>query len=169
MAAEAAQRDPSVVDWPDRAMTLGGALPRALVSSDGGFNDPRIMAAGIPGAGGIATARALATIWSSVVTPTDGVRLLSDDTIEIATKVQTQGPPVFEAVPPFHRWGMGFRLDSAARRCVTSAGFGHDGAGGQVAFAEPDLKLGFAFTTNFAVADDMRGTSIVDALRVALA
>jgi hypothetical protein len=103
------------------------------------------------------------------VTPTAGVRLLSNETIEKATKVQTQGPPVFEAVPPFQRWGMGFQLDSAARRCVTSAGFGHDGAGGQVAFAEPDLKLGFAFTTNLAVLDDARGTSIVDALRGVLA
>lgn len=38
-----------------------------------------------------------------------------------------------------------------------------------MAFAEPDLKLGFAFTTNFAVAEDSRATSIVDALCGALA
>lgn len=153
-------------DWLQRAMTLGGALPPALVQPEGGFNDPRLWAAEIPGAGGIASAQALAKIWSATVWPTDGVKLLRSETVKHATEQQTAGRPVFAVEPPWPRWGMGFQLDSEARRYLTPSGFGHDGAGGQVAFAEPELGLGFAFTTNrMEGAGDARATSIVDALR----
>ena len=165
IADQAAARTPGIVDWLDRAMTLGGALTPALVTDEGDFNDLRLQRAEIPGAGGIATARALAAIWSATVTETDGVRLLDDQTVSAATAVQTEGHPVFDAPPPFPRWGMGFQLDAEARRYLTPVGFGHDGAGGQVAFAEPRLKVGFAFTTNYMEAVDPRGTAIVDALR----
>ncbi|HEY9499878.1 MAG TPA: serine hydrolase domain-containing protein [Terrimesophilobacter sp.] len=168
IAAQAATRDPRQPDWPNRAMTLGGALSPALATPDGDFNDYRLQAAEIPAAGGIATARSLATIWSAVVTDTDNVRLLNDHTIATATRVQTEGRPVFDVPPPFPRWGMGFQLDSPARQYLTPRGFGHDGAGGQVAFADPEFKVGFAFTTNLMEALDSRGTAIVDALRSAL-
>jgi CubicO group peptidase (beta-lactamase class C family) len=162
---QAAARTPGVVDWPDRAMTLGGALPAALVSDDGGFNDPRLHAVEFPAAGGIATARALATIWSATVVAEGGVRLLDDDTLDDALRVQSDGQPFFAAPPPWPRWGMGFQLDSEARRYLTPASFGHDGAGGQVAFADPVHDVGFAFVTNVMEADDPRATRIIDALR----
>ncbi|RYY15302.1 MAG: class A beta-lactamase-related serine hydrolase, partial [Alphaproteobacteria bacterium] len=156
-------------NWLYRAMTLGRALPAALVTPEGGFNDPRLHAAEVPGAGGIATARALASIWSATVTPTDGVTLLSPDIVDRATVTVTEGPPVFPAPPPYARWGMGFQLDSPARRYLTAEGFGHDGAGGQSAFADPIHKLGFAFLTNWLEAgDDRRATDIIDAVRAVL-
>lgn len=162
---QAAARVPGVVDWPERAMTLGGALPAALVSDEGGFNDARLHAAQFPAAGGIATAHALATIWSATIVAEQGVRLLDDATLDEALRVQSDGHPFFSAPPPWPRWGMGFQLDSAARRYLTGASFGHDGAGGQVAFADPLHKVGFAFVTNVMEADDPRATSIIDALR----
>ena len=65
---------------------------------------------------------------------------------------------------------MGFQLDSEARRYLGPQGFGHDGAGGQCAFADPQFGVGFAFLTNQMEAiDDVRATRIVDALRGALA
>lgn len=156
----------SLPNWPYRAMTLGRALPAALVTSDGGFNDPRVQQAEIPGAGGIATAEGLATIWSAAVTSTKGVRLAGADVLERATVTVTEGPPVFSAEPPYPRWGMGFQLDSAARRFLTDASFGHDGAGGQVAFADPKHRVGFAYITNWMRGPgDLRGTLLVDTLR----
>jgi len=153
-------------NWPYKAMTLGSALPVDLVSETGGFNAPRIRAAEIPGAGGIASAEALATMWSAVVTTTRGVRLLFDDTIEQATKVQSQGQPIFGGEPPYCRWGYGFQLDSEARRYFSDKSFGHDGAGGQVGFADPQRQIGFGFVTNWMMGpEDQRATAIIEALR----
>lgn len=167
---QAAAREPGVVDWAEQAMILGGALPHELVGDGTGWNDPRVREAEIPGAGGIATARALATIWSATFTPTDGVRLLSDETIAEATILQSSGAPVWNVPGPWPSWGMGFQLGSGARPYITPQGFGHDGAGGQVAFADPGVGIGFAFLTNqMEGIGDVRGTAIVDALSGVLA
>ena len=157
-------------EWTGRAMTLGGALPAALVTPDGGFNDARVRAAQIPGAGGIATADALSAIWSSTVVETAGARLLDDSTVAQAVAPMSEGEPVFPTPGPWPRWGRGVQLDSAARRYLGPSSLGHDGAGGQVAFADADAQVGFAFVTNWleAGADD-RATNIVDALRGVLA
>jgi CubicO group peptidase (beta-lactamase class C family) len=165
---QAAARRPGVVDWPERAMTLGGALPHALVTDDGGFNDPRLHAAEIPAAGGVASARALAAIWSAAVVDAGTGRLVDDATLEKGLRVQSDGHPFFSAPPPWPRWAMGFQLDSEARRYLTGASFGHDGAGGQVAFADPVHRVGFGFITNVMEADDPRATRIIDALRAVL-
>lgn len=163
---QAAARTPGEIDWSEQAMTLGGALEHALVGDDTGFNSPAIRAAEIPGAGGVATARALAAIWSATITPTHGIRLLEDATIELATQVRSEGAPVWEVPGPWPRWGMGFQLDSEARRYLSPTSFGHDGAGGQVAFADPSAQIGFAYLTNQMEAiDDQRATRIIDELR----
>ncbi|NUU05078.1 serine hydrolase domain-containing protein [Leifsonia sp. C5G2] len=152
--------------WTALAMTLGDAFPPHLVTPDGGFNDPRVHAAQIPGAGGIATADALAALWSSTVAETEGVRLLDDDVLDRALVPESGGEPVFPTPGPWPRWGRGFQLDSEARRYLGEHSLGHDGAGGQVAFADRGARLGFAFVTNWmeAGADD-RATRIVDAVR----
>lgn len=157
-------------DWPERGITLGGAFPYQLATPDGGFNHPRVQAGLVPGANGVGTARALAQLWSAAVVDTDGVQHLLDPTvIAEATAVQSQGSPRIPSPPPHQRWGMGFMLDSAARPFLGPHSFGHDGAGGQVAFADPDTGLGFAYLTNYMPTTLFdRGTSIVDALRRAL-
>jgi CubicO group peptidase (beta-lactamase class C family) len=165
-AQAAAPRPPEQSAWIDRATTLGGALPLTLATPIGGFNDPRLWAAAIPGAGGIASARALARIWSATVWSTDGVRLLDPQILKRATALQTSGPPVFAVPPPWPRWGMGFLLDCETRHWLTPDGFGHDGAGGQATFAEPELGIGFAYLTNIMEgAGDARAPMVVDALR----
>lgn len=166
---QAAARTPGTTDWSLQAMTLGGALAPELITSTEGFNSPAVQSAEIPGAGGIATARSLAAIWSATVETTDGVRLLDSATVQEATRVRTEGAPVWDVPGPWPRWGAGFQLDSEARRYLGPSGFGHDGAGGQCAFADPEYGVGFAFLTNQMEAiEDFRATRIVDALREAL-
>lgn len=156
-------------NWPYRAMTLGNALPPSLVTEDSGFNDPRLHAAEIPGAGGIATASALASVWSATVTDTMGVQLLDDAMLERAVAPVSGGKPVFPVPGPYPRYGMGFQLDSPARRYLTENSFGHDGAGGQVVFADKANRLSFAYITNWMIGiDDLRATRIIDALKAAL-
>lgn len=163
---QAAARPAGSIDWPERALTLGGAFPPTLVADGGGFNDPRVQAAELPGAGAVASARALASIWSATVVETDGVRLLHPDTVADAVRPRTEGTPVFGGPPPFPRWGAGFQLPSLAREYLGPASFGHDGAGGQVAFADTTHRAGFAYLTNVMEAGtDTRATSVVDELR----
>ena len=141
VAAQAAARDPHGVDWLDRAMTLGGALPPTLVTEDDGFNADDVRAAVIPGAGAISTARALAAMWSATVADTEGTRLLDDAAVREAGR---------------------------ARRYLGPSSVGHDGAGGQVAFADLDSRVGFAFVTNRMESEDPRATRVIEALREAL-
>jgi len=156
-------------NWPYKAMTLGDALPADLVTENGGFNRQRIRAAEIPGAGGVATAKALATIWSATVVPTRGIRLIDDAVIATATRTQSEGVSVFGGDPPYSRWGYGFQLDSEARRYLGEGCFGHDGAGGQVGFADPARQIGFGFVTNWMMGpEDQRATGIISALRQVL-
>lgn len=165
-AEEAGKPGPN---WPYKAMTLGDALPADLVTEEGGFNRQRIRAAEIPGAGGIATAKALATIWSATVVPTKGIRLIGDAVIAEATRTQSEGQSVFGGDPPYSRWGYGFQLDSEARRYIGEGCFGHDGAGGQVGFADPRRQIGFGFVTNWMMGpEDQRATEIISALRKVL-
>ena len=153
--------------WMDRAMTLGGALSGLVSLDKPDFNDPRIQMAQIPGGGGIATARALASIWSSTVVETDGLRLLNDDVIAAATTVQSEGPAVFSSeIPPHPRWGVGFMLNSERRTFLAPKSFGHDGAGGQVGFAAPINRVGFGYITNrMELTDDHRAPKLIDALK----
>ncbi|BAU99990.1 Uncharacterized protein AUMI_114480 [Aurantimicrobium minutum] len=154
-------------EWMERAMTLGGALAGLVSSDKPDFNDSRIQMAQIPGGGGIATARALASMWSSTVVKTDGLRLLNDDVISLATEVQSEGPAVFSSeIPPHPRWGVGFMLNSHRRSFLTPSSFGHDGAGGQVGFADPVNRVGFGYITNrMELTDDHRAPKLIDALK----
>lgn len=164
--ASAGRRTPAAPEWGVRALTLGGAFPVELFGDGTGFNDPHIRAAEIPGAGGIATAHGLAKAMSALVTPTDGVRLIDDALVERASTPHSEGRPVFGRMPPWSRRGLGFQLDSEGRRYLSAASFGHDGAGGQVAFADPGARIGFAYLTNQMTAgEDHRATAIIEALR----
>ena len=156
------------VNFLIRSLTLGSAFPVTLVGDGIGFNSPLVHQAQIPGAGGISTANGLAKIWSSVVVSTQGVRLLSDKTVDFVTQVQSEGKPFTNLDPPYSRFGMGFQLDSPARRYFSENSFGHDGAGGQCAFADSKHKLGFAYLTNEmggGTIEDGRATRLISELQ----
>ena len=150
----------------ERAMTLGTAFPVDIAAPGEGFNSDTVRSAVVPGAGGVATARALATIWSATVSDNERTRLLNDDIITDMSAEQSAGEPALPFPEPWPRWGSGFMLSSERRPFLTDASFGHDGAGGQVAFADPRHKVGFAYITNdLQLADDQRGVDLVHTLQ----
>jgi CubicO group peptidase (beta-lactamase class C family) len=158
--------DPEFADLNERAMTLGSAFPADLAPENAGFNSDEVRRAVIPGAGGIATASALATIWSATVCDAEKIRLLNDEVIADMSREQSAGKPAVPLPGPWQRWGTGFMLSSEARPFLTNASFGHDGAGGQVAFADPEYKVGFAYLTNdLQRTGDQRGVMLVEVLR----
>ncbi|HWI31988.1 MAG TPA: serine hydrolase domain-containing protein [Microbacterium sp.] len=152
-----------------QAMTFGGAIPFEFADPGRGFNDPRLQQAEIPGAGGIATARALATIWSATVSSNEQITLLDPATIEAMTIERSAGVPAVPMPPPWPRWGAGFMLTSDARPLLSDRSFGHDGLGGQVGFADDAARVGFGFVTNdLQFEGDTRATDLVAALRQCL-
>jgi CubicO group peptidase (beta-lactamase class C family) len=165
------EKDSSAGNFLIRSLTLGNAFSMNLVGDKKDFNSRAVHQAEVPGAGGISTAHGISKIWSSVVHETDGVRLLSDESVEYVTRVQSEGKPFTDLEPPYGKFGMGFQLDSPARGYLTSKSFGHDGAGGQCAFADPEHKIGFAFVTSEmrgGELEDDRATSLISELRLVL-
>jgi CubicO group peptidase (beta-lactamase class C family) len=120
-----------------------------------GFNKRDGHAAQIPAANGIGNARSLARLYGTLAM--DGTR---DDTQLIAPHHLKKAVAVSSAthldacllVPT--RFGAGFMrsMDNRARGCdgavLGADAFGHVGAGGSVAFASPQHRMGFAYTMN---------------------
>jgi len=137
-----------------RALTFGNAFPLDEPMLPGiGFNDPRVHQGVLAGAAAITTARALAKIWSSVVTPTDGVKLLQQPTIDFMRERTVSGPPVWGGEGYFHDRGFGVMVESkGALEWLSDDTFGHDGFGGQAGFASPKHNAGYGFVTNYMIA-----------------
>ncbi len=145
--------------WQSRAMTFGGALNHLVESYETGFNNPKLIAAELPAAGGVSNAYGLAKIYAAAVTEIDGVRLLEDDTLRAAVVPQSTGPLKFEPANGtwFPAWGNGFMVDvPGLKDLLGPSSFGHDGLGGQNAFGDFEHRVGFAYTSNYLLsgADD---------------
>ena len=145
---------------------MGGAF--AFPDWDGmvTFNDPAIQAAEIPGANGISTARSLARLYGSCVATVDGVRLLTAESVADALRVQSAGPQLSGLPDDGARWGTGFQLASPPTQPMLGpTSFGHAGAGGQLAFADADARIGFAYLSNqMGGYGDARARSLTEAL-----
>ena len=153
-----------------RAITLGGAFDPALLGPGTGLNDPEVLTAGLPSVGVVSSAASMAEIWSRTVTTTHGgAALLEPHTVGDVTRCLAAGPTVLRTPPPHARWATGYMLRSGLAPMLGPRSFGHDGAGGQLCFADPDASVGFAFLTNrLRNRDDDRAAGLVDALRLCL-
>lgn len=152
-----------------RAMASPTSLTsRALNVTDPplSFNSRSVHAAELPAANGITTARALARLYAATVGEVDGVRVLDPATVEAATAEQSAGPDAVLVLDT--RFGSGFFLSSPFSPLMGPRSFGHSGAGGSLAFADPDAGVGFAYVMNQMqqnLSADPRPAALVDAVR----
>ena len=153
-----------------RSLSLGGAFAFPADGDFVTFNDPAIQSAEIPGANGIATPRSLARLYAACLTDLGADRLLIDSSIDDATQVRSAGPQLSGMPDDGARWGTGFQLSSPpAQPMLGPRSFGHAGAGGQLAFADPDYGVGFAYLSNqMGGYGDQRAYELTLALRAAL-
>jgi CubicO group peptidase (beta-lactamase class C family) len=143
--AAAAAGDPLI----ERSVTMGGAF--AFPSADGHvtFNDADLQAAEIPGANGISSAPSLAGVYAAAVGTPESPGLLSRASIADALIVRAEGPQLTGIVDDGARWGTGFQLASPPTQPMLGpTSFGHAGAGGQLAFADVDHAVAFAYLSN---------------------
>jgi len=130
-------------------------------------------AAEIPAANGHGTARGLARIYGALATygVLDGVRVLGPEQIARANHEEAAG--LDAVLAPLHsRFGLGFMMTQPMIPFGPNPrSFGHPGAGGSIAFADPDARLGFAYTMNqmqTGLGGDARGFALIATLYAAL-
>jgi CubicO group peptidase (beta-lactamase class C family) len=129
------------------------------------WNGRIIHGAEIPAANGITTARSLARMYAALVGEVDGVRLLSPQTVDKATAVQSDGPD--EILKVRTKFGLGFMLNGDFAPLGPGAkSFGHPGAGGSLGFADPETGLAFGYIMNKMnqnLSGDPRTLGLIDA------
>jgi len=131
-----------------RELPLTEVTPEALIS----FNQPAVRAVGVPGGGGVSTAADLALYYQALLHNPAGV-WKPDVLHDVTTNVRNRMPD-YMRTPANRTIGLVLAGDdglSNARgmgRTVSPRAFGHNGAGGQIAWADPDTGLSFCYLTN---------------------
>ena len=152
--------DPALHPHPmeQRAGSFGTALPIETAFLPGeGFNRAELHHASLPGVNAASGAFGLAKIWSAVVTETDGTRLLSDDSVNVMREVRVTGAPVWGGTGTWWNRGFGVMLNTDGAPATLGAGsFGHDGLGGQIGWANPELGVSFAYVSNALYAGEQQ-------------
>jgi CubicO group peptidase (beta-lactamase class C family) len=139
-------------------LTTQGALARKTFTSPcglnsvSGMNTPAVRAQSIVSFGGIGSASALAKFYSMLANggKLDGQTFFSEETIAWMTTILADGiDRVFQIPTAF---SAGFMKDprNAVRRMFGPSpnAFGHPGAGGSHAFADPENRISFAYGMN---------------------
>ncbi|MBI2913655.1 MAG: beta-lactamase family protein [Chloroflexi bacterium] len=133
----------------------GEVTPEAIL----GFNRPQVWRVGIPGGGGIANAASLALFYQTLVNggeAANGKRVLKRETIEFATAVRSKphhkdlifGFPVNRGLSIMVAGDDGNAFMRGFGRVVGPRAFGHGGAGGQIAWGDPETGISVGYCTN---------------------
>jgi CubicO group peptidase (beta-lactamase class C family) len=121
--------------------------PSEAFRLDGRWNRRELHAAELPSSNGIGDARSLARLYAAVLGGVDGgPPLLAPATVRRARRVEAEGLDAVLGVPA--RIGTGFELGDALGPGVGADAFGHTGAGGSVAWADPAAGVSFGYVCN---------------------
>jgi len=141
------------------------ANPGGHFNYDDMWNTRALHACELPSTNGIGDARSLARLYASCIGEIDGVRTLSDSTVAAATKERASGKDAVLMIES--RFGLGFMLGPSFGAANPPRAFGHAGAGGSLAFADPDARIAFGYVMNdlrFDPAGDPRSEELVRAV-----
>ncbi|MFD5590837.1 serine hydrolase domain-containing protein [Streptomyces griseorubiginosus] len=125
------------------AFNLQAAEPQELLDH---ANSRAVRAKGPASAGGVAGARGLAGMYAAAISEVaDRPPLLKPDTVAEVGQIHSIG---YDLVARAHRsFGLGFQATADMTHPFLGAGaFGHSGAGGSQAFADPRSGLAYGYT-----------------------
>jgi CubicO group peptidase (beta-lactamase class C family) len=155
----------------------GEVTPEAILR----FNQPAVRAAGVPGGGGVASAATMALFYQPLINggvAANGARIMKAETIEFGTKVRAKPHHIDRTLQLFNpEWIVntnralavvvagddGYAFARGFGRTCSGRAFGHGGAGGQIAWGDPETGISVGYTTNGfldAMAIGRRGTAI---------
>lgn len=163
VAAMLAARSPGdAEDEFSRAMARPDSLTRQAFSTPAGplapsaMNTPAMRAASLPSLGAIGTADSLARFYAMLADggTWEGRRFFSPETLRWMTSTLTSGLDQTLRLPT--AFSAGFMRDVVETNGQkprplfgpARTAFGHPGAGGSLAFADPDHGVGFAYVMN---------------------
>lgn len=145
-------------------------LPASTVNDEllMGFNSVQTRAVGVPGGGAIGRARDLALFYQQLLHNTAGIwpaTELGDWTGRVRnTLPDPLGVPANRSLGLILAGDDGRANMRGLGRSVSAAAFGHNGAGGQLAWADPATGLSLGYATNgydrHAIRQPRRGTAI---------
>ncbi|MDA3038701.1 MAG: serine hydrolase [Actinomycetota bacterium] len=116
------------------------------------FNQPDVRAVGVPGGGGFGRARDLALFYQEFLHNPHGI--WDPDVLAEVTGTVRNSLPDPMGVPANRSLGLVLAGDDGRShlrgmgRTVSAAAFGHNGAGGQLAWADPATGLSLGYVTN---------------------
>lgn len=132
----------------------GEVTPNAILN----FNRPEVRAVGVPGGGGIARAAELALFYQPLIhggETVTGRRILKPETIAFATTVRTAGYrdpllniPVSRGLSIVVAGDDGYKHLRGFGHGASAKAFGHGGAGGQIAWGDPETGVSVGYCTN---------------------
>ena len=132
-----------------REFDMGEVTPEILLN----MNEPAVRSSAMPGGGGFSNAEDMAMLYQSFLhnSPT----LWSDEVLQRGTSevLVTLPDPMF-GYPSNRTLGLisagddGLAMMRGMGKTASARSFGHNGAGGQIAFADPESGLSFCYLTN---------------------
>jgi CubicO group peptidase (beta-lactamase class C family) len=140
----------------------GEVTPEAILR----FNQPEVRAAGVPGGGAVASAATMALFYQPLVNggvTAGGTRIMKAETIEFATKVRAKPHHIDQVLQLFDpnlivntnralgvvvAGGDGYSYARGFGRTCSPRAFGHGGAGGQIAWGDPETGISVGYCTN---------------------
>jgi CubicO group peptidase (beta-lactamase class C family) len=115
------------------------------------FNRPEAWRMELPAANGIASARALASAYSTMI---DGsLRRIPATVVDAFRAEAVSGPDLVLVDQPTRFGAGGFFLSTLSNPMLGPGSFGHPGRGGSLAFAHPETGIAFAYFGNRAIHD----------------
>jgi len=129
-------------------------LPMTEVTTEAllDFNRAAVCAVGVPGGGGVSTAADLALFYQAILH--DPLQMWKPEVLADVTSTVRNSYPDFMGTPANRTRGLVVKGDDERShmrgmgRTVSARAFGHNGAAGQIAWADPDSGVSFCFLTN---------------------
>jgi CubicO group peptidase (beta-lactamase class C family) len=131
-----------------RELPLTEVTTQALLT----FNQPAVRAVGVPGGGGVSTAADLALFYQALLR--DPLMIWKPQVLSDVTSTVRNTFPDYMGTPANRTLGLVVKGEGERAhmrgmgRVVGPRAFGHNGAGGQIAWADPDTGVSFCFLTN---------------------
>ena len=144
--------------------------PSKLFGYNQMWNRPEVLRAQMPSSNGVGDARSLARFYAALNGDISGVQVLGASQLARACEPQSRGPDavIFRETC----FGLGYSLQPMLAPGAGPRSYGHPGAGGALAFADPDAGIGFSYITNtmqFDLSGDPRSPALISAMYACLA